>query len=121
MLQVSPQNSIDAAPLDADDDLLYCAHCRSAVTRLRWRMVKDGRHQHLFVNPAGLAFEIGLYALAPGAGPVGQPTLEATWFSGSAWQVAICRACQDHLGWRYSGGEPAEFWGLIGRALTASA
>lgn len=120
MLQVSPQTWIDVEPDDADDDQLYCAHCRAAVTRLRWRIAKDGRHDHLFVNPAGLAFEIGLYGQAPGAAPVGQPTLEATWFAGCAWQVAACRACRTHLGWRYSGGRPAEFWGLIGRALAAS-
>jgi hypothetical protein len=74
--------------------------------------VLDGQHQHTFFNPAGIMYEIGCYAAAPGGEALGQPTSEFTWFAGFHWSYAQCRACGTLLGWRYTGRDGG-FWGLI--------
>jgi len=73
----------------------------------------DGRHRHIFLNPGGFVYEIGCFAVAPGAGVVSQPPLENTWFPGYAWQIAVCRACQFLMGWKYTASGAPPFWGLI--------
>jgi hypothetical protein len=85
------------------------------VTSQAARIAVGGGHRHVFFNPSGAVFEVGCFSMAPGCGTVGAPTTEFTWFAGHAWQVAVCRACRAHLGWRYAAvGAPGEaFWGLI--------
>ena len=93
---------------------LVCVACGQPVTTAAQRMALDGGHLHTFVNPHGLVFEIGCFAIAPGARPEGPPSTEFSWFPGHAWQVAVCARCQAHLGWRYlaiAGG--GGFYGLI--------
>ena len=63
------------------------------------------------MNPEGTVFVIGCFAQAPGCVAIGAPMLEWTWFPGCRWQVALCRACGEHLGWRYTGADT--FHGLI--------
>lgn len=81
----------------------------------RSRSVIGGSHAHVFANPGGLVFEIGCFQEAFGCRGEGPFVAEFSWFAGFAWQVAVCRACEAHLGWRYrplSGAAPG-FWGLI--------
>jgi hypothetical protein len=100
---------------------LYCVACRAPVSDEDQRIEVDGAHVHRFENPDGLRFLIGCFADAPGCAPMGPPTLEWTWFAGHAWQVASCRACGAHLGWRYRDGDGGGFYGLIlDRLVTAS-
>jgi len=102
-----------------EDDALYCRACGHLVTRTRWRVAIDGRREHLFVNPAGIAFEIACYREAPGAADASPATLEATWFPGFAWRVSICAGCSRHLGWRFEAVDAAQvFFGLIANRLT---
>ena len=90
---------------------LLCIGCHQPVTRTSERGEQDGRHLHTFTNPHGFSFEIGCFNAAPGAVAVDQPTAEHSWFVGCRWQIAYCRACNLHLGWRFSG--MASFFGLI--------
>jgi hypothetical protein len=73
-----------------------------------------------FVNPAGRFFEVLTLRRARSIAVAGDPTLEATWFEGYAWQYALCARCTAHLGWRYvatAGADPPTFYGLIRDAL----
>lgn len=78
-------------------------------------MAVDGRHQHLFFNPAGIAFEIRCFAAAPGTICHGAPSAEFTWFAGYRWRIALCAHCHAHLGWRFTG--EGLFYGLIASQL----
>ncbi len=121
MLQIRPDPERGLEPFGDEDDALYCAACGELATRLRWRLVIDGAHEHLFVNPAGLGFEVLCFREAPGVFAIGEATDEATWFGGYDWQVALCAGCRRHIGWRYAGvGSPAVFFGLIKPRLTGT-
>lgn len=88
------------------------------MTRARWAFSKDG-HEPVFFNPAGRAFRILCFTDAPGVRDRGTPTDDFTWFPGYHWTIALCAACGEHLGWRYTGETPPlEFFGLIKSRLT---
>lgn len=116
---------LQIAPKDADeqeigtDDALYCAGCGHLLTRTHWA-VDVGGHERVFINPAGRVFRIQCFKEAPGAEDEGIPTEEHTWFTGYAWNLALCLGCGGHLGWRFTGAQsPQVFFGLIKTALTA--
>ena len=71
----------------------------------------------VFSNPHGLVFEIVRLSTAKNLTLHGEPTTDASWFSGYAWTIALCAGCRTHLGWRYdaamSGVTPASFFGLL--------
>jgi hypothetical protein len=91
---------------------LLCRSCGSAVTAERERIDVDGQHLHRRSNPAGVEFEFGCFAAAPGAELVGKPTAEFSWFAGYSWVFSVCRACGAHLGWLFEGAGPS-FHALI--------
>jgi hypothetical protein len=91
---------------------VVCAACRSFVTWLRERIERDGTHTHTFLNPEGMVFRIRCFGSAPGALPVGERSDYWSWFPGFHWQACVCRACFEHLGWRYDCAG-AHFHGLI--------
>ena len=99
---------------------LLCSVCHARITSEDLAMAMNGRHQHAFFNPAGIAFEVRCFQAAPGAVALDAPSTEFSWFAGYAWQVALCVTCRTHLGWRFVGcaGEPA-FHGLIASRLLA--
>ncbi|MBL4613612.1 MAG: hypothetical protein JKY27_01885 [Magnetovibrio sp.] len=123
MLQISPDNKVDAKPFDAktfdgSEDALVCAQCHTFVTRKAWSVNIGGRAQHFCVNPHGIEFQVLSFSDAPGALANGRATTEATWFAGYAWRLAVCGACDVHLGWRFEGANsPSRFFGLIHEAL----
>lgn len=52
---------------------------------------------------------------------IGRPEVRDSWFPGYAWTIAICKNCQEHLGWKFtrvygevSSNQPVKFWGLSG-------
>lgn len=119
MLQIAPDNKIDAKPFEENEDVLVCAQCHTFVTRKAWSLPIDGRAEHFCVNPHGVEFRLLSFDQAPGAQARGPSSTEATWFAGYAWRVAVCCSCQAHLGWRFEGASgPARFFGLIHEALT---
>jgi len=98
---------------------LCCASCGHEITGWRSQVSVDGSHQHRFVNPLGLEYNIACYAEAPGCFQVGEPTDEHTWFPGHAWRVALCGSCQIHLGWGFQSRDGGQFFGLILDRLTS--
>jgi len=111
---------LESAAEKKTDDALYCAACGHLVTRERWRTSRDG-HEHKLINPLGQVFNVQCFEDAPGAGLTGEPTSQYTWFAGYRWQIALCRICDAHLGWRYiSTGQSGTFFGLIKEKLITS-
>lgn len=103
-----------------EDRQLRCARCQRSITREDQRIPVQGRREHVCENPHGLVFHIGCFATAPGCTQIGIATEEWTWFRGYYWQIALCKSCGVHLGWRYRdhGGEHC-FYGLILDRLTS--
>jgi len=119
MLQIAPDNSVDAKPFDGDEDKMVCAQCGTFVTRRAWEMPIDGRSEHFCVNPLGIEFRVLSFSEAPGAKAVGPARTEASWFGGYAWRLSLCVSCGSHLGWRYEQvGGGGLFFGLIHEALS---
>lgn len=102
-----------ATPLEAGDTARWwcCARCAQRITPDASRLEVDGKHVHLRLNPGAFAFVFGCFRDAPGCAVVGEATTEATWFSGCAWQFAMCAGCGQHLGWSFSGAD--SFFGLV--------
>lgn len=103
---------------EADDEdrqgrTIRCVNCGHKVTRNSYRIEMNGRHRHVFNNPAGYLFEIGCFGAAEGCSNQGTPTLEFTWFSGYSWRYALCAKCGFHLGWLYQSSGGGAFYGLI--------
>ena len=113
---VSPDLGEDDSAKEGDDDrFVRCGACGRPVASPAHRTCFGGRHAHVFANPGGHVFEIGCFTEAFGCKGEGPFVAEFSWFDGFAWQVAICRGCEAHLGWRYrplDGAGPG-FWGLI--------
>ncbi|MEA4855744.1 MAG: cereblon family protein [Solidesulfovibrio sp.] len=100
---------------------LLCAACRAAITEERQRIAVAGSHHHVFANPYGRVFEIGCFAAAPGVAATGAASPAFSWFAGTAWRVAVCAACGEHLGWRYDRTAGGFFFGLILDRLVSGA
>lgn len=101
------------------DKRLFCALCRHPITHQDERIEMAGGHRHTRTNPAGFTFTFGCFREAAGCTVVGAPTLEHTWFHGYAWRIALCAACEQHLGWRFQA--PGDrFHGLILERLTSA-
>jgi len=77
---------------------------------------RQGQHEHLFFNPAGVAFEIRCFLRAPGCLVQGRATAEFSWFSGYLWRYAHCSTCLTHLGWRFASSSDT-FFALIANRL----
>jgi hypothetical protein len=104
-----PQNNEDE-----DKSWIICRQCHQVITNISERLVVDGSHQHTFVNPLGILYEIGCFRSTRGCIHVGPASPEYSWFKGFSWKVAVCRYCGIHLGWRYvARGNANPFSGLI--------
>lgn len=64
------------------------------------------------MNPAGIVYRIGCFREAPGCAEVGGESAYWSWFPGYTWQIVVCAACTEHLGWRFRA-DDSTFWGLI--------
>lgn len=105
-------------------DVVVCRDCGSVLARLQnaITMLKT------FVNPHGVnhdvvtVSELELVEGRSSAFLVGRTSSEATWFPGFAWTIAVCRHCNNHIGWRFTAepefiSERSEFWGLSRRGI----
>jgi len=90
-----------------------CRQCNLVITDSAEIIEVAGGHQHTFVNPEGIVFEIGCFRNAPGCGYVGPAREEFTWFKGFKWRVGVCRRCLTHIGWLYIARDKESFHGLI--------
>ncbi len=93
-------------------DAIYCKACGGTVTGRDKKIVVQGSHTHTFFNPSGIVFEVGCFSSAPGCHSAGRATSHFTWFAGYVWRFALCRKCNNHLGWYFEKGEHS-FLGLI--------
>jgi len=91
---------------------IRCAFCNYVVTSKDEAISMAGQHRHVFTNPGGVTFEIAMYQKADCV-QHGFATTEHTWFSGCAWQIALCSNCKSHLGWCYTRADSDSFYGLI--------
>ncbi|RME67412.1 MAG: hypothetical protein D6778_03285 [Nitrospirae bacterium] len=103
---------VDEEEIPDEHSGIYCRFCGHFVTKIEHMISRQGSHRHVFTNPAGITFEIGLFKDAPGCVNITEPTFEFTWFKGYAWSVSICRSCGNHLGWFWQSTDDA-FYGLI--------
>ena len=92
--------------------ILACARCHQPITSAAARIAVGGAHEHTFVNPHGLEFRIGCFAIATGCLQVGEVTTFWSWFPGYAWQIELCVGCREHLGWEFRSADH-RFHGLI--------
>ncbi len=90
---------------------IRCKNCHEPVTDKQQGIDQNGYHIHHGTNPAGCSFDFACYQEAPGCAVVGPTSREHSWFEGYSWQIAICGACGEHLGWLFVG--ECRFYGLI--------
>lgn len=124
MLQIKPEqdSGSETETFSPEDDRILCARCQAEITRRCWQVVRGGQLSHMFLNPAGHAFEVICFSQAQGVQPVGAAILEATWFSGYTWRVSVCAHCSQHIGWLYEAVSGTDaFFGLIRPRLLFSA
>lgn len=108
----SPEENTDQAVKEKDEPAICCAFCQHPITNRKFAIDASGSHYHVFTNPGGASFEIAMYEKADCINH-GPATTEYTWFTGYAWQVALCSNCKAHLGWYYTGLDSPGFYGLI--------
>lgn len=101
----------DSAEVGENVRPIQCALCSFPLTTTSETTLVNGRHRHVFFNPAGIVFDIRCFYQAPGVRIVGEKSSELSWFAGFVWQLGLCRSCRTHLGWFFSG--PSTFHALI--------
>jgi hypothetical protein len=98
-----------------------CRACRTRLARESDEIAVGGEVLHAAINPAGYYHVFVTVGRCENVRSVGEPTLEATWFPGCAWQVLACGGCDAQLGWRWlaaaEAGAPSPFYGLRVDAL----
>jgi hypothetical protein len=99
---------------------ILCASCGTVVSYREHILRYTGISEHVFTNPHGFVFRVGLLREAPGVFSVGDWTEEFSWFTGFAWRFAVCGGCMTHLGWEYLG-EPGGKAGGAGKPARGSA
>lgn len=113
--QADQSTMADSKPMDDDTnsgDFLVCRRCLGFVTTTSQKIKVNGAHIHSFTNPHGLFFDIGCFRHATGCAYSSDSSYEFTWFAGFRWQIAVCRACMEHLGWLFTS-DGSQFNGLI--------
>jgi hypothetical protein len=103
------------APSSSTDEEKWvrCAACSARLAPISARLEVNGAHEHEFLNPAGLRFVVACFAVAPGCKLVGEPSSVWSWFPGRAWQIALCGACGEHVGWSFHAPASPPFYGLV--------
>jgi hypothetical protein len=55
---------------------------------------------------------------------IGRPEVRDSWFPGFAWTIAVCKNCQEHIGWKFTrvhgvvdNDQLVKFWGLSGSQI----
>ena len=95
---------------------IICKFCSNNITDSSKIISIENCHNHTFVNPAGIIYNINCYSEAKGCIVTGEKTEEFSWFKGFKWQFASCNSCFNHLGWFYTS-DNYSFFGLISNYL----
>jgi len=98
--------------LDQKMDIL-CAECSQSITDDSERIEVNGAHEHTFVNPGGIMFQIWCFARVSAINISGEATEQWSWFKGYSWRIVSCATCDTHLGWVYLAEGEIRFFGLI--------
>ncbi len=80
------------------------------------RIAVHGVHEHGFMNPAGVLFHIGCFAMPWVAPSSGQIVWNTHGSPASHGAIAMCGSCGQHLGWHFrqrGKDEHEAFFGLI--------
>ena len=91
---------------------LNCIRCDHKIALMSDRLEVSDKHEHTFINPAGVIYRVGCFTMAPGAVEVGDASGEFAWFRGHLWRCLCCRGCELHLGWSFIS-SASKFCGLI--------
>lgn len=76
-----------------------------------------------YCNPSGFVHEtLTVYQTLPKTTrTTTKPSTEFSWFPGYSWQIAICNACNNHIGWKFIATKrslkPRKFYGLCGKSI----
>jgi hypothetical protein len=92
---------------------ILCAECSQAITGDSECIEVNGAHEHTFVNPSGIIFQISCFARVSGTNLSGEATEQWSWFKGYSWRIVCCGRCGTHLGWVYMACDEIIFYGLI--------
>ncbi|NDV28505.1 cereblon family protein [Desulfovibrio sp. JC010] len=118
LLKTAPPGADSGVEVE-DQDLMLdsekkitCRECGAEITDNSFATKINDKHEHSFFNPHGYVFQIKCFSTAPGCTIAGKPSNEFSWFAGYTWQVAVCRSCMVHLGWRFQS-DSSSFYGLI--------
>ncbi len=99
-------------PAKTDDSgKIRCRSCHQVITDREQGIHQNGSHFHTCTNPHDHCFRFACYQEAPGCTQAGSASYEHSWFAGHSWQIALCGACGEHLGWLFTGENC--FYGLI--------
>lgn len=120
MYRIDPETGFSPDP--ETTDITQTRHprepllCSTCLTRITWKdasAIINGAHKHVFVNPAGLVFEVGCFYQAVNLSGLDPVTSEFTWFPGYSWQTVLCSTCNSQMGWIYHASDASVFFGLI--------
>ena len=114
----NPSSSEQEEKEESPSKNILCKACSGKVTTEKDQFIKNGRGEHCFFNPHGIAFVVSCFRKASGCVVYGEPSTEFTWFTGYAWSLAMCTHCQEHLGWFFQGHGGSSFFGLMVAKLT---
>jgi len=98
-------------PQKSDIETERCVRCKKCDHKLTNPNLSIKPYEGTFRNPLGISFHVVFYSDAAGVRDLGSPTTVSTWFPGYGWSFALCRQCEQHVGWWWSG--PGQFIGLI--------
>ena len=92
---------------------IICAYCGITLASLKDKSQKDGAFEHVFVNPSGLVYRIGIFSKLQHILTYGIPETFFTWFPGYSWDCIYCAFCFSHLGWLFQSNKDESFYGVI--------
>jgi len=107
-----PSLDLNEDKSEKKDKGIFCAFCENLITSFNNKINISGNHIHIFTNPNGFIYEIGIFSEAEGCIVYGEPVSIHSWFPPYKWNFAMCNKCGSHLGWHFQIVQNS-FFGLI--------
>lgn len=105
-----------------------CQRCSSQIASYSdiFAMAKGNLNAN-YCNPAGYIHEtltVHKTIHEEALRIVDRPSSEFSWFPGYAWQIAVCKECSGHIGWKFTALtkhlKPKSFFGLSCKSLVVA-